>query len=269
MRTLKLQKTFEYFFDNFFDICTIIIAGFLVVLHQVRPFESDVLLEWILAVLGLIAVSGLWERSRRLNRIEKITKESRDLVQTKLQGQASAKDFFIGKEKGHSEQSFATADDIYLSGMTLTRTTREYLHIFGERLKSGANIKIMVVEPKPELMDELVLRSFGNTTAGYWKTRIDTVVDLINVIAKTPGSTGKLEIGFLPFLPSFGFTLIDYNRSHATCYVELYHHRSAMANPTFILKAKEDPNWYQFFQNQFETMWNMCRVIEMPLSENK
>ncbi len=272
MKISSAHKAFEYFFDNLFDIITILIAGYLVVRHQVKPFgpdESSELLTWILAVLGLLAVSGLWERNRRLNRIEKVSTESRDLVLSKIKGTVTAKDFFIGNDKKPSEQNFSTASEIFLSGMTLTRTTREYVHILGERLKAGAYIKFMILEPKLPLMEELVLRSFGDTTSEYWKTRIGTVVDLINVIAKTPGSKGKLVLGFLPFIPSYGFILLDQGQPHASCFIELYHHKSAISNPTFMLNPSEDPYWYKFFQEQFEIMWNSCRIVEMPMNIKK
>ncbi|MBK9926635.1 MAG: hypothetical protein IPP66_15270 [Anaerolineales bacterium] len=259
----KMRAAFEYILDNLFDVVTVLIAGYIVIRHQVRPFlASDIaeLATWILAVLGLIAVSGIWERNRRLTRIEKLSEESRDLVLRRLSGRARSSDFFISG-KSISDSTFASAMNIFVSGMTLTRTTREYMEPWGQRLIAGANIRLMILDSsKEDLLGELVLRSAGTTNIEYWRNRLQTVETLVEIIAKTQGSKGKLELGRLPFIPSFGFTMIDPDEYHGICYVELYHHKSAKPNPTFELVASKDPDWYKFFREQYEILWDSCRI---------
>lgn len=266
MHPSRFRLFVEYLLDNLFDIVTILVAGYLVIRHQVSPFApSDIaeLATWILAVLGLIAVSGLWDRNRRLHRIERLSEESRDLVLRRLSGKTRAGDFFLS-ERRLSDQTFASATTIFLSGMTLTRTTREYVYALGQRLVAGASIRIIILEPTDSLLQELTLRSMGETTADYWRSRLQTVETLIGVIAKTPGSTGKLELGHLPYLPSFGLTMIDPDQPHGFCFVELYHHKSAEPNPTFEVRASDDPHWYRFFRQQFEILWSSCRIEILP-----
>lgn len=149
MQPSRFQRFVEYLLDNLFDIVTIVVAGYLVIRHQIQPFApSDIaeLATWILAVLGLIAVSGLWDRNRRLHRIEKLSEESRDLVLRRLSGKVHAADFFLA-ERQLSDKIFASAATIFLSGITLTRTTREYMYILSQRLVAGAYIRIIIVDP--------------------------------------------------------------------------------------------------------------------------
>ncbi len=260
----KLRAAFEYLLDNIFDIATILIAGFLVIRQQLQPSAiTDVteLATWVLAVLGLIAVSGLWERNRKLRRIESIAQEGRDLILRRLAGKAYAKDFFLDdNDKPVSIKTFASADVIYVSGMTLTRTTREYMDVWEQRLAAGATIRVMILEIENSLLKELILRSSGETTVDYWKNKLQVVQSLVSYIAKTSSNKGKMELGYLPYIPSYGFIIVDPNEPNGHCVVEMYHHESAKSNPTFELSKVNDPVWFQFFNEQFETMWKSCRV---------
>jgi len=267
METSRFQKSVEFFLDNLFDIVTILVAGYLVVRHQLKPFApSDIseLATWILAVLGLLAVSGLWDRNRRLRRIERLSEEVRDLVLHRLSGKVLAGDFFFSAAR-LSDKTFSSTATILLAGITLARTTREYMHVLGQRLVAGAHIRIIVIDPTiHSVMEVMVYRSMGDTTPEYWRARMQTVSTVIDAIANTPGSTGKVEIGYLPYIPSFGLVMIDPEQPHGTCFIELYHHRSAEPNPTFELRASDDPFWYKFFRNQYEILWKSCRIEDAP-----
>lgn len=258
----KLKAFFNSFLDNMFDYATILVAGYLVIRQQIQHSAITDVTEistWILAVLGLVAVSGLWERHRRLSRIESYAREGRDLILRRLSGKAHAKDFFV-TEKIVSDEVFASADVIYVSGMTLTRTTRDYMYIWGQRLSAGATIKIMILEPDNNLLKELILRSSGETSLEYWKNKLKTVQSLVSYIAKTPDNKGKIELGYLPYIPSYGFVMVDPDKQNAQCVVEMYHHESAKPNPTFELLRSDDTKWFGFFKEQFDIMWKSCRV---------
>jgi hypothetical protein len=266
MKLSGLQKLTEFFLDNLFDIVTILIAGYVVIRHQVRPYSpSDIgeLSTWILAVLGLIAVSGLWERNRRLHRIEKISEESRDLVLRRLSGKVYARDFLLSGREPLSE-ILSSANTIFLAGITLTRTTREYMDVLRRRLAAGAHVRLILIDPTVNsVMEEMALRSMGETTPDYWRTRMGTVVEVIRVIGSIPDKKGKLELGYLPYIPSFGHVIVDPDEPHGFAIIEMYHHRSAEPNPTFHLRASDDHLWYNFFRRQYDILWASCRIEEI------
>jgi hypothetical protein len=268
----RIQAFFEYILDNLFDILTIALAGYVVVRHQVRPFTAEDVAElatWILAVLGLIAVSGIWERNRRLGRVERLARESRDLIARQLNRTVLAGDFFIPDPRLPSDV-FATADHICLAGMTLRRTLRDHMEILRQRLRAGANVRVIILDPNEEaVMDEATRRSHGATTPNDWRARIYTVQTDIRIIGEVldSASRGELEVGYLPYIPSFGFKMIDPNETHAYCQIEIYQHRSVAANPTFDLRRADDGDWFTFFQQQYEILWQSCRQVSYPLSE--
>lgn len=135
------------------------------------------------------------------------------------------------------------------------------MHVLGQRLVAKAHIRIIIIDPMiNSVMEVMPNRSVGDTTSDYWRTRMETVKAVFDAIANTPSSTGNMEVGYLPYIPSFGLVLIDPDQPHGTCFVELYHHRSAEPNPAFELRVSDDPFWFRFFQNQWEILWNSCRI---------
>lgn len=264
MKPSRFQVFVEYLLGNLFDIVTIVVAGFLVIRHQVRPFGPGDIAElatWILAVLGLIAVSGLWDRNRRLRRIEKLSEESRDLVLRRVSGKVHASDFFIGEQRPDN-QVFSKASDIVLSGITLERALRSYMQVLGQRLVAGASIRVVLLEPEEALLQELAKKHWA--TADYWLNRIQTSQELLRVISDVQGRKGEIKVGYLPYIPSFGFLIIDPESAHGTCRVNVYHHKTADPNPTFELSKGDDPAWYGFFIQQFEEIWSICRIETLP-----
>jgi len=266
MLSSRFKSALEYLLNNVFDILTIITAGYLVVRHQIQPFGPDDMVElatWILAVLGLIAVSGLWERNRQLRRIEKLSEESRDLVWRRVSGHVQAKDFFLNETK-IADQVFSGATIIYLSGFTLTRTIRDHMQIFVNRLQYGATLRVMILDPTIDvLMEQTARRSLEFASTEYWRNRILATKRAVKGIAKEAHYKGRVEIGYLPFVPSFGLVIIDPNQPQGVCFVEISHHKSVEESPLFRLKKVDDPYWFEFFVKQYDVLWASCRVEEI------
>jgi hypothetical protein len=170
---------------------------------------------------------------------------------------------FLTSQSPLPPQRLSAASTIYLSGFTLGRKTREYLRFLDERLRAGATVRIMILDPKQELLEECVVRSSGISSVDHWRKRLDSTASLVEVIASSPDITGSLELGYLPYLPAYGFSMVDPDAPDGIIVVELYHHRSTEENPTFELHAARDGEWYAFFRRQFDLMWASCRVVKL------
>jgi hypothetical protein len=155
-----------------------------------------------------------------------------------------------------------------MSGFTLARTTREYLNILERCLTTGSDVQIMILEATDALLDECVKRSEGRSTPDHWRKRLASTESLVNLIAKTPDISGHLELGQLPYIPSYGMIMVDPDSAHGVIAVELYRHRSSEDNPTFELRAGRDGEWYGFFRRQFDLMWESCRIETLPRPES-
>jgi hypothetical protein len=170
---------------------------------------------------------------------------------------------FLSFKKLITGDIFLNAKTIDISGMTLGRTIREHLDVLSKRVAQGASVRVMILSPTEQLLKELSLRSVGSQETDVWRDRIASVEGLVEVLAKLDEKrAGKVEIGLLPYIPSFGITIVSGEDDDELCHVELYHHESAVDNPNFVLHSKTNREEFQFFKQQFEIMWNRCTVKE-------
>lgn len=234
------------------DLYLMVGAAFLVGVISLLGKASSALTSAVtLALLGLLAIATLKNRHEWGQAIDELVDHQRS---------ARAEDFFVDKRDA-IEQYLIESHEIFFLGMSLGRTTREHMYSLGQRLVSGAHIRIVILDPELDtVLSQLSLRSTGNTTVEYWRSRLQTVEMVIKVIGETPNATGQLMVGYLPYIPSFGFAAFDLDGEDGICYVELYHHESAKPNPTFRISATKDGDWYRFFREQAEILWASCRV---------
>jgi hypothetical protein len=227
---------------------------------------QSALFEIILASLAIL-VYGLIEQRReqsttaeKLDKIEKLLIDNQTLLTRSLSGHVQASRFF-STEQRISRQSLSGANVIYLSGVNLTRTLREYLHILGERLVAGAHIRVIIVDYQSDTaLKELIAKSVESAKIENRQAALKAASTTVELLAQTPGAKGKLDVGFLPYIPHFGLTLIEPDSPNGICSVALYHHRSLEPTIKFQLTAADDPEWYNFFRKQYENLWLSCRV---------
>ena len=261
MNASRFQKFVEFIIDNLFDLITVCVAAYIVTRHQFQPFTSnDIpnLVSWLLGVIGLIAVSGLWERNRRLHRIETTVNRGHDLLLKKLSEKVSANSFFLS-ERSITNDTFASANTICILGFSLARTSRDYHHIFGQRLAVGGHIRAIVADPENETLMQTASLASLTVTAEDWKQTIQRTISNFRSLIQMSKRPGKIEIGYLPFLPSFGIVMVDPYETHGFCIVDIYHHKSTAANASFYLSVADDPQWFGFFRQQFELLWDTSR----------
>ena len=238
---------------------TIIIAIVVSVLGIFQVTDLSVIISAVLATLALVSISLLVNR-RENDEIQKAI--------SKIETKGVLAENFLTREDELQlpEKDFTSANTIFLSGISLTRTIRKYEHILDQRLATGASIRIIIVDPTLDsIVEEIALRSDG--TVGSWRSRLQAAQQAIHSIPKIRGNKGKLEIGYLPYTPSFGIVLIDPYEPHGFCFVELYHHEKHVPSPAFKLRASDDPKWYEFFREQYEILWKRCSVEQLPKTE--
>ena len=257
-----LQNAANYLLDNVFDVLTIAAAGYIFIRHQFKPYgpaDITLLATWIVAILGLIAVSGLWQQHRRLKALENLSQETHDLVVQRLGGPARSQDFFWPDEKAITTQDLSQANDIYVVGMVLNRAVRNHMAALSDRLAAGAHLRFIILDwQNVSLMDIMPYRSIGSHPKEWWQEHIRQTEGYIEDIPASDGNVGTLKVGYLPFFPSFGMWLIDPDEPHGQIHVEIYHHRTPEMNATFSLHASKDAYWYRFFRKQFDLLWQSC-----------
>lgn len=269
-----VQNIIRFIGDNLGDFISVIIAGFLIVRIQTQKTPgtlTDVsdLLTGVLAILSLLAITGIWDRYKKLRNIQELLEKNQKVLDSKVFERVRADEFFR-REINIDQSVFENAMKIDISGITLGNTSSEFSHMLGKRLAEGAVIRIILLDTDQEVLNQIVRRSWGTTTPEYYNNRINNTSALLRIVGSTAKPKGTLEIGFLPFVPSFGITLIDANKTEGRGWIEIYHHNSTEPSPSFEVTSKNDVYWLRFFAEQFDLMWKHCRIerITLPVSEN-
>ncbi|MBF9131964.1 hypothetical protein I0C86_23795 [Plantactinospora sp. S1510] len=218
--------------------------------------DSSILAASTLAVLAVMAISGL------------ATRHEVDGVRTALNRIAAsetgevAAERFLSSHPPAVDTEIATATDIAIVGITLTRTVRDMLPVLDRRLRAGARVRVVLIDTDSGANAEAVARSKKADTPEFYRNRVSATLDLLRVLASSGSSESALQIRLLPFVPTFGLLLVDADDVHGRIRVAMYQHRTLEPNPTFGLRADRDAWWYGLFKGQFETMWESARERE-------
>ena len=245
-------------------VSLLIAAGILVYTEFVAPEQpgnTSLLLDGTILIAGLIAISNLRDRLYRFRRIHESVEQTRQAIRDCTIHQTVGADrFFIGRDESYGEL-LSTASSISISGITLSGTVQSFRATLRERLEAGAQIRLIILDPtSDEALRQLVLRSWSSVaTPEYYKGSLGFISELIGNIGNTPQATGSLEIGYLPFVPSFGITLVSPGQKNGTGFVEIYQHMTD-ASPGFRIDADKDPSTFQLYREQYNKMWRKCRT---------
>lgn len=170
-------------------------------------------------------------------------------------------DRFLAVKAPAIDDELRAADDIRLVGVTLSRTVRDLVGSLDRRLRTGAVLRVVVIDPDTTAPVEAMARTLGVTSPRFYRPRVASTLEILAGLASLPGTAGRIEVRLLPFVPAFGMYLIDPATADGRVYVELYQHRSLEPNPCFSLQADRDGHWYRFFVNQFDTLWDSARPV--------
>jgi|CXWL01.1.fsa_nt_gi hypothetical protein len=173
---------------------------------------------------------------------------------------------FIQSFVGLDDTTFLNAKSVELSGITLSSTIVQYYDVIRHCLeKNKSRIRIMLLDAENEHnINQLVQKSWSNKVSEeYYKLRLRNSYELVEHIGSSVSPTvehGTLQLGLLPFVPSFGVFLFDFTSPKGKAFVEIYHHLSVQPSPKFELSIMKDEFSYKLFGEQFELMWNTCKI---------
>ena len=230
----------------------------------------SVLIEIVLATLAVLIYGMIDERHTNSELREKLDTLTERLAEEFGKGGKTSKVFL--KEKPDYNEIFSSASEIYLAGYSLSRTVRDNYHVFSQRLQSGTNIKVIVLDPENDPLLEMASKESLAGPKDTWRNTIIRTSDTIgNLFDLHKNSTGTISLGYLPYSPSFGLKIVDPKNAHGVCFVEIYHHKSMAPNATFKLSSEDDGYWFDFFIKQFDKLWETCRIedfVELNLPKD-
>ena len=258
----RVESIFWFIVENGPTILTIGFAAYVIALSQTSTLSTEVMLSWILAILGLLAISGLVERLRKLHRLESMSSRTLKAIESKFGERASADDFFMPRLPP-IRPYIEKAVDIRLSGVVLQHTTRENLDVFAGQLREGASIKIMILDPNGSAIQRLI-KPGSNLTMDAVQANSQITIQNLKWLTKLPDSKGLVELRFVDEDLLFNVLAFDPDKEYGTIFVEFYPQRWALGSrPRMELNTRRDEFWFNYFKNQFDKLWDDCRPVSL------
>jgi hypothetical protein len=267
------QAVAEFLVDNLTILLTIGFAGFIIYRQEIAQMalSTEDLLTAILGVLALLATSEIVERYRRLNSIEKAVNRSLSFLESRFTDRPSAIAFF--QKPPSLDHYIQSANQVDLCGVTLTSTLNKQFGNLRERLQAGAKIRILVVDPDSVALKMSAERSISPDDTDYYRVRLDATfreiaylfkrLEEFKAIQGNSPKAGNLYVRLLSYAPSFGIISFDTHQDNGIVFIEIYPHKFGHKSPpTFDLMPKRDGNWYTYFVDQFDEMWNAAKPRE-------
>jgi len=265
-----LYTTIDFILDNISILITLGATAYIVIAQSISATKltTDDLITAVIGVIGLLALSELIERYRRLNAIDKTTKQVWELLRNKLADHPSALAFF--RKLPELDTYVQGANRIDMCGVVLTSAINRQLSNLREQLNQGAKIRILVIDPNSPALVIAEARS-EEPSGSYYRSKLETTFqDLayLHQIQAKMGRTakGSFEVRLLPYTPSFGIYSFDTSSSTARLIVEVYPHITGWGEtPVFDLMPGRDGKWYDYFVKQFDFMWERAKKWEHKL----
>jgi hypothetical protein len=260
-----MVKTWKFILMNVDTITAIAIS---IIATAIGMFggNQSFLLAGISATLAILALGLIRDRSHREILGEQISELKRSLPD-----RPSALSFF--RTRPDFLSNLQTASRIDLCGVTLTNTINMQFPIIRERLESGVNMRVLLIEPDSQAIEMSAQRSINPKDKEYYRRRLESSLsDLaylyklneeMKIIRKRTRKAGTLAVRYLSYAPSFGMTSLNSDKKEAVMYVEIFPHKLGYKTaPKFELTASNDKKWHSYFLEQFDQMWDAAKPWE-------
>jgi hypothetical protein len=264
----KFKAAAQKSFDVLEELVSLLIAIVLLIytnfIAQGQQGNIILLINGVLLVVSLIAISNLRDRLYRFRRIEEIVdKTHQEILDKTILRSTGADEFFTNRDETFGK-FLATSSSIDISGITLTGTIHGYSAVLQERLENAAKIRIIILDSNSDdALRQLVLRSWSDVaTPEYYKNYLRSISQLIENIGNVKQAKGSLEIGYLPFVPSFGISILKREQIHSLAFIKFYHHQTN-ASSGFMTDMISAPKTFGLYEEQFEIMWRECKTRKL------
>lgn len=223
-------------------LLTVALSFVLVALNLFGITSSSLVASLTLAVLGLIALSSLESRYQISELTEKLNETSRSL--------------FLENYPTELDQDIENAQELWLIGISLSRTIKSYYSIIEQKLIKGYPVKAILSHPEGATLELSVLPIYGNKSIEQRKSEILGSLETLSELQQRYPDLMKIKTS--RHYIGHGVIAIDPSSVKGKLYIE--NHPFKMpggSRPKFILEAK-DGRWYDFYKQEMITIWEHC-----------
>lgn len=228
--------------DNIENYIIILLALIIVILDIFNFASTDIISEITLAVLALIAFGRITDQRR----IEEINIKISQISQSR----------FLNKYPESLVEDMRTTPELWIFGITLSRTINNHYILFKQKLEQGANIKILLVTPGSPATDMAAFRDRRERTQ---KVYDDAARQNLRDFCKLREQTnGNLEFRTINLLLSFGYYAMEPDATNGRIYVEHYAFKSEAGDVPKMLLTQTDGYVYEAYCAQLHRLWDQA-----------
>lgn len=237
--------------DLYITVCA---AFSLVILNLLGLASSTLIGSLTLAILGLISISLLGNRHNVGELVEKLSHANEP--------------FFIDEFPPSLKSDFSSATEVWLIGVNLNRTVRDYYSEIENKLHSGKTIRILLVSPEGASAEIASNRTYSGVDVNRTRARINDTLQYLCDLKKI--APDCLQIRTIDNPLTFGAIAFNPDSLAGVLYLEHFPYKTTNGSlPKFILRGK-DGLWYEFFKKELSMLWENGTdwQCEIPKSKN-
>lgn len=255
-----MKKIWSFTLANL-DTLIALIVSVGAAIYGVSSGDPLPLLAGIATTLGILAFGLIRDRLHR----EALAKQI-DELKMRLPDRPSAIAFFQKSRDIHSHLQHALQID--MCGVTLTGTLNREYGILRERLQAGAKVRILIIDPDSLAIEMTAQRTGNPQDLDYHRNRLDSSLRELAYIYKRMSEMkpqkgnklGSFSVKLMSYAPSFGMLSVDVKQKEGISFIEIYPHKFGYMPPLlFDLTPERDQEWFEYFINQFDVMWEAAK----------
>ena len=189
-------------------------------------------------ILGLLAISMLGNRRRV------------DDLRESLSDKAGIK--FLEKFPDTFQHDMVQATEVWMVGVTFSRTVKTYYTLLESKLKQGHHIRMLLVDPNSSAVESAARRIYVPTTT---EQKTQQIKDSLTTLCTLPRENeGTLEIKVIDSPLTIGIRAFDPESANGRIYIEHFSYKQDDSKPYFVLNA-HDGTWYRNYLGELYRLW--------------
>jgi hypothetical protein len=237
----KIAKDVRHDFrqgENIDLYITVAVALVLVMLNLIGIGQS-MTSSLTLAVLALLAISSLVSRRKLDDTVEKIDRD---------------RNVLLAHFPASREIDVEGAKELWLIGLTLSKTIESYYAKLGEKLKQGDRIRVLIVSPDSHYSELIAKRKFSPITTQRVRDNQKASLELLCYLKRD--YERNIEIRTMKYPAFLGIVAADLESIEGVIYVEHYSYRMNPEDLPKLVFRQSDGKWFEYYRQQIKNMWN-------------
>lgn len=154
---------------------------------------------------------------------------------------------------GDIRERLQKCNDLLLIGPILLRATKNFYAIYEERLKRGARMRVLLVNPDHVAADIIGTRPYSDVNVE--RTRSEIRASLQSWQHLSQGTGGRLELRVIDYPLSYGGFFFDTGEPNGSIYVRYYPYKMRDDTRPRLVLYPRDAYWFAFYCEEAAALW--------------